>query len=171
MSTIAAGEPPDFEELRDRIVRAIRAVCPAWLSSDADDLAQLAMDRLMKQQRSGRAEFSSGYLYRTAYSVVIDEIRRRRRHREDPIEEDLPATSPLNDPEGHVWGREVRELVASCLSALAVDRRRAVTLHLLGHSLAEITALLECARKRAENLVYRGLADLRACLTTHGVTT
>ena len=42
-------------------------------------------------------------------------------------------------------------------------------LHLMGHSVDEISALLECRYKQAENLVYRGLSDLRACLKTRGV--
>jgi RNA polymerase sigma-70 factor (ECF subfamily) len=43
-------------------------------------------------------------------------------------------------------------------------------LHIQGHSVDEISALLDCSRKKADNLVYRGLADLRACLSARGVT-
>ena len=44
-------------------------------------------------------------------------------------------------------------------------------LHLMGHSVDEISALLECRYKQAENLAYRGLSDLRACLKKRGVKT
>jgi RNA polymerase sigma-70 factor (ECF subfamily) len=45
------------------------------------------------------------------------------------------------------------------------DRRRtAVTLHLQGFRTGEVAAALGWTEKQAENLVYRGLADLRACL-------
>jgi RNA polymerase sigma-70 factor (ECF subfamily) len=116
-------------------------------------------------------ELSPGYLYRTAYSVVIDEIRRRRRLREVPLEPDVPARSNEGDPEHQTFSREVREAVTGCLVKLVASRRRAVTLHLLGHSVAEIGALLECRYKQAENLVYRGMSDLRGCLRKRGVKT
>jgi RNA polymerase sigma-70 factor (ECF subfamily) len=54
--------------------------------------------------------------------------------------------------------------ITDCLQAMAPYRRQAVALHLVGHSVPETAGLLSCTRKRAENLVYRGLADLRACL-------
>ena len=49
------------------------------------------------------------------------------------------------------------------------ERRLAVTLHLQGHSVPEAARLLDWAVKRTENLVYRGLADLRECLTAKGI--
>jgi RNA polymerase sigma-70 factor (ECF subfamily) len=42
-------------------------------------------------------------------------------------------------------------------------------LHLQGHSLDEICAMLEEPRKKVENLAYRGLADLRRCLKARGI--
>src|SRR4029453_8034234 len=112
----------------------------------------------------GAAEFSPGYLYRTAYTVVIDEIRRRKRLQEVPIDNGPPLHSGQAGPARHVIGREVRDAIRRCLAGLAASRRRAVVLHLLGHTLAEIAALLECQPKQAENLASRGRADLRACL-------
>jgi RNA polymerase sigma-70 factor (ECF subfamily) len=50
------------------------------------------------------------------------------------------------------------------------ERRLAVILHLQGHSVREAARLLDWAFKRTENLVYRGLADLRACLQSKGMT-
>jgi RNA polymerase sigma-70 factor, ECF subfamily len=172
---LAAPEDPiavaDVEQLRLDIARAVRSVCPRWLADQADDLAQIAMCRLLDRVRTteGTIEITSGYLYRTAYSVVIDEIRRRRRLRELPLEPDVSAQSHEGNPERQTFSREVREAVTGCLARLATSRRRAVTLHLMGHSLDEISALLECRYKQTENLVYRGLGDLRACLRKHGV--
>jgi RNA polymerase sigma-70 factor (ECF subfamily) len=161
---------PDVEQLRAEIMRAVKKVCPRWLADQADDLAQVATSRVLDRlQDTGGAELSRAYLYRAAYSVVVDEIRRRRRRAEVPIDDDVPIASREGNPEQQASGREVREAIRQCLSGLAKSRRRAVTLHLLGHSLAEIGALLECRRKQAENLVYRGLTDLRACLTARGV--
>jgi RNA polymerase sigma-70 factor (ECF subfamily) len=112
---------------------------------------------------------TSGYIYRAAYSALIDEIRRRRRLRELPMELDLVPASHEDSPERRAEGRSIRKHVTNCLSTLMVARRRAVMLHLQGHSLDEICAMLEEPRKKIENLAYRGLADLRRCLKARGV--
>jgi RNA polymerase sigma-70 factor (ECF subfamily) len=172
-ASTAAGAPtaPDIEQLRGDISRAVRSVCPRWLADHADDLTQVAIARILDRLRSaeGTLELSSGYLYRTAYCVVVDEIRRRRRRPEIPIEPDAVIQSHEANPERRAFSGEVRDALTGCLTRLATSRRRAVTLHLLGHSVGEISALLECRYKQAENLVHRGLSDLRACLRKHGV--
>jgi len=169
-----AGEGTAFtvERLRADVARAVKHVCPAWLADQADDLTQIATTRVLDRIRatSGSATFTAGYVYRAAYSALIDEIRKRRRLREVPLEPELTARSPLGDPERQAGARSIREALAACLTALMISRRRAVTLHLRGHSFAEIAALLSCAKKKAENLVYRGLADLRTCLTSKGLS-
>jgi RNA polymerase sigma-70 factor (ECF subfamily) len=49
------------------------------------------------------------------------------------------------------------------------DRRLAVTLYLQGHTVPEAARILDWSGKRTENLVYRGLADLRECLMAKGM--
>ena len=49
------------------------------------------------------------------------------------------------------------------------ERRLAVTLHLQGHTVPETARILDWAAKQTENLVYRGLADLRECLMAKGL--
>jgi len=166
--SIASAE---VEDLRADISRAVRMVCPRWLADQADDLTQIAISRILDRVRTtnGEMELSPGYLYRTAYSVVVDEIRRRRRRQEIPLESDVLVVSEEGDPERQTFSREVRDAITTCLSRLSAPRRRAVTLHLLGHSLDEICAQLECRYKEATNLVYRGRSDLRACLRKRGV--
>jgi CHAT domain-containing protein len=56
------------------------------------------------------------------------------------------------------------------LGNTAEDRRRAVMLYLLGHTVPQAGELLGFGAKKAENLVYRGLADIRSCLEGKGVT-
>ena len=91
----------DVEQLRADILRAVRSICPRWLADQADDLTQIAVSRILDRLRAtkGKLEVSPGYLYRTAYSVVIDEIRRRRRLREIPLEPDVPVRSCEGNPE------------------------------------------------------------------------
>jgi RNA polymerase sigma-70 factor, ECF subfamily len=52
---------------------------------------------------------------------------------------------------------------------MVAPRRHAVTLNLQGHSVPDIGRLLGWTAKKAENLVYRGMADLRSCLSSKGI--
>ncbi len=166
------GSPPGdadttASQLRAAVARAVRRVCPQWLAADADDLTQIATTRVLARinQTSGKVAFTPGYLYRAVHSALIDEIRRRRRLREEPIEDTLVASSSRQRE-----GWEIRDALKACLAGLVPSRRRAVMLHLQGHPAVEASALLGCTQKQAENLIYRGLANLRACLEARGAT-
>jgi RNA polymerase sigma-70 factor, ECF subfamily len=99
----------------------------------------------------------ASYLWRVAFSVVIDEIRRRKRGQNYQNEAESRAVQTAPGPD---MGTEIRD----CLSRLAEPRRVSVTLHLQGFRLAEVATSLQWSEKRVENLIYRGLADLRRCL-------
>jgi RNA polymerase sigma-70 factor (ECF subfamily) len=122
------------------------------------------------REGEGDATLTSSYLYRIAYSVLVDEIRRVRRRRETAIEDEtveLPAVTAVT-PERLTASAEIGRGIQDCLVQLNQDRRLAVTLYLQGHGVPGIAEVLEWPRKRAENLVYRGLADLRQCLVQKG---
>jgi RNA polymerase sigma-70 factor (ECF subfamily) len=160
--------------LRRELGRAVAAVCPRWLADQRDDIAQAAALRILELQRQseGMRQFSSSYLWRVAHSVLVDDIRRVRRRREQPLEDASPtrqrAVRPPN-PEEEAQAQEISEAIGSCLGQLVSPRRLAVTLHLQGHSVPEAAELLGYGRKRTENLVYRGLSDLRRCLASRGL--
>ena len=171
MSAFVVTEPLDVDRLRAELLHAIRKICPSWLASEAEDLAQLATGRVLDRLKDGSGvTLQRAYLYRVAYSVLVDEIRRRRRRPEVQIDPDFVASSGEPSPDRRLKAHEIAAAIRRCLSKLITDRRRAVTLHLLGHSTAEIVALLGWQRKQAENLIFRGMSDLRACLTAGGVT-
>ena len=107
-----------------------------------------------------------------AHNAVIDEIRRKFRRPEvaeaETGDQDMVA-SPAARPEQEVESLQIDRGIRDCLSNLARPRRRAVTMHLLGYALDEIGVSLGWKRKRTEHLVYRGLADLRTCLSGKGL--
>ncbi|MEM8960048.1 MAG: RNA polymerase sigma factor [Acidobacteriota bacterium] len=161
--------------LRARLEAAVKRVCGPSMTADVDDLVQMAMLRVMDlRRRDPERTFSSSYLQRTAYSALIDEIRRRKRRAEESLEEEDsgPIAFPdlSADPERLAQSKQLGRMMNDCLARLASPRRMAVVLHLQGHNVPESAEILEWGRKRVENLVYRGLADLRRCLTTKGVT-
>ena len=115
---------------------------------------------------------SPSYLYKVAYSALIDEIRRIRRRREDPLDESdsMPTQAVHGNPEAIAAGQEIGRGVLDCLAGLNRDRRLSVTLYLQGHSVVEAARILEWPEKKTQNLVYRALADLRECLAAKGIT-
>lgn len=164
--------PAALREVSGVLTRAVNRVCPEWLRDHRDDIAQLAFMRLLKRHREGGGEVTNGYVYRVVHSVVIDEIRRRRRRPEEELAHDAATkgdAAATGNPEAAMSGRQAGDAIRLCMAELSDDRRRAVTLHLQGHSTVEIAELMDWPAKKAENLIYRGLADLRSKLADRGV--
>jgi RNA polymerase sigma factor (sigma-70 family) len=162
--------PRDYAELRKRLEFAVGRVCPDWLRDQADDLVQMGVMRILRGDPTAELNFT--YLHRVAHSVVVDEIRRKKRRNEVGLSPSLPdrVRTEAPGPDAIARGAQLGETVVACLGALVPDRRRAVTLSLQGHGITEIGQLLSIERKQAENLVYRGMKDLREALATRGVT-
>lgn len=163
----------DFGDLRDRLSRALARRCPRWLTNQRDDIVQMAIMRLVQvADRDERTTpYPSSYLWKVAYTAMIDEIRRLKRQRLVPIgpeELDVAEEDSRANPERAQAARETAAAIRDCMSALNPPRRRAVTLYLLGHSVPNISRLMGWNLKKAENLVYRGLEATRACLKAKG---
>jgi RNA polymerase sigma-70 factor (ECF subfamily) len=167
----------DYSKLREDLARAVARLCPAWLSNQRDDLVQAAVMRVMQivdrnpSDGESTRPLASSYLYRVAHSALVDEIRKVRRRRESDLDDDgvAPVAITRQDPERIAASREIGRGILDCLSRMSRERRLAVTLYLQGHSVPEASRVLDWTAKRTENLVYRGLADLRECLTSKGL--
>lgn len=169
--TVSAENVEDESELWRRLALVVAKCCPAELAGDADDLVQVAWLRVRAHAAGeGNPPLPASYLWRVACSAVIDELRRRARRREETLDdgwaESLPGPTP--DPERTAGSAELGRAVRAALATLAPPRRRAVTLHLLGHPVPEIARLLGWGERQADNLVYRGLAELRSRLAEKG---
>jgi RNA polymerase sigma-70 factor (ECF subfamily) len=108
-----------------------------------------------------------------AYTTLVDEIRRRKRRPEASLDDEAgtaPVATTAPGPEAAYAARQIGEAIRDCLRQLVRDRRLALTLYLEGHTVPQAAALLDWSAKRTENLVYRGLADLRRCLSEKGIT-
>lgn len=173
----SAPNPPEdrYADLRAELERCVARVCPRWLADRRQDLVQVAILRVMalEERGEGNRDLSASYLKRVAYSALVDEIRRVRRRGEVPLaieSKDGGMASVAPDPERAALGREIGHNIMECLERLVRPRRLAVVLYLQGHNVPQASRLLGWARKRTENLVYRGLADLRGCLEERGWT-
>ncbi len=148
---------PGMEQIRQVLIRAVERHCPPALAAHREDFVQMALVRLLERPGGeGSTPRGASYLWRVAYTVVIDEIRRFRRQQR---QSEQLAVGERGTP-----GPEARSEILDCLGGLQDRRRTAVTLHLQGFRTGEVASALGWTEKQAENLVYRGLADLRACL-------
>lgn len=170
----ASSENATLRGIRQRLTRAINTVCPAAMAAHSEDIVQLAMLRVakvMRNQGTEGAPLPASYLWRVAYSTTVDELRKSQsrqktvdRAAEASIAQPQGALAPDTSAEAEQLGSAIRD----CLSGLGDNRRHAVSLYLQGHAVPETGSLLGWTRKKAENLVFRGLADLRRCLGGKG---
>jgi len=165
-ATPAAGDA----ELRAGLRSLVARYRPSWLAASADDIVQAAWLRVRRHEAEGNGPPGASLLARAAYCAVVDEIRRNRRRKEVPLDDVLVGKAiPGANPEQAVSALDTRRAIVDCLSRTTRERRLAATLYLLGHSVPEAARILDWTTKRAENMVFRGLADLRRCLAAKGL--
>ena len=162
------------DEAHGHVTRAVDRLCPLWLRADRDDIVQNTLLRLHQSAASseGKAPLAASYIWKTAYTVMIDEIRRRGRRPEvalDDTDSALTLVRQEPSPEEATAGRQLGMAIRECLKGIVSSRRAAVVLYLQGHTLREIAALLDSSEKKVENQAYRGLAELRSCLKAKGL--
>lgn len=164
----AVLEATGHETLRRELQCAVRRVCPRSLAEHAEDLVQDAFIRLLRARKLDGQDVSSAYLKKVAYSAVIDEIRRRRRQPAEQAYARVDVESAADELSASPDAALGHALEVG-LQTLAPDRRRALTLHLLGYSGSEVADMLGCNAKRADNLTHRGLAQMREYLLKLGL--
>lgn len=157
--------PPDQEELHAILLRAVRTRCPPALRSQAEDLAHTAWLRILERYRGEDfSRLEPSYFWKVAFTVIIDEIRRRAA-RESQVLELAAAPEPL------AAAPDLALEIRDCLGRLPESRQLPVILHLQGLRHVEVARALGSTEKRVENLVYRGLEQLRRCLEGKGQVT
>jgi len=165
---------PDEARLRQALARSVGRVCPPWLAAQKDDIVQIALMRVLKSRK--KSELSdpvpASYLWKVAYSATVDQIRTVRRRRETELDEarqtnpDPPAPS---NPDRELARKELGRAILDCLARLQERRRLVVGFYLNGDSIKEMMGLLAWDERRVRNLLFRGIKDLRRCLTSKGI--
>ena len=128
-----------------------------------EDLVHVAFLKLAERGKFEESKApEASYLWRVAFTVVIDELRKRRRG-------EAYASEVASRAEVRASGPDIGLEIDDCLSRLSDDRRVAVTLYLQGFRMLETATASGWTEKRVENLLYRGLKELRLCLGEKGV--
>ncbi len=158
------------QALSQTVRRALGRVRLARPRDADEDLCQSVAAALLGRHQLG-AGIPAAYIQVAARNAVIDGLRRQLRR---PLDLGLaPAARPRpcgENPTTRLIDARVRDAVKRQLSALSESRRRAVVAYLQGESVPAIAAAMGCNRKRADNLLYRGLAELRRGLAGEGIT-
>ena len=143
--------------------------------ADLDEVVQDVRIRLWKSCPTSEhiQQLGTSYVYRTATSAALDLLRRRRAHGADRTESVDSVADDLADP-GVSAGTaldadELQHQVQQAIDAIPDSRRAVVRMHLAGYSREEVAALMGWSEAKTRNLLYRGLADLRARLSDAGI--
>lgn len=141
---------------------------------DLDEIVQELRIRLWRAGHSGEQieRLGASYVYRAASSAALDLIRRRRARggaHTESVDEHAEVLEAEGDATDSLAREELERHVVAALDALPLSRRTVVRLYLSGYEREEIAELLGWSEAKTRNLMYRGLADLRARLTEMGV--
>ncbi len=150
---------------------------------DLDEVLQDVRVRLWRAhgQSEQLATVSASYVYRTAMSAALDLLRRRRRSStvsatsRDTTEDSDTAVDDLaasveghSNPQAALDASETSRAVLAAIERIPKSRRAVVRMYLMGHPPMEIAGLMGWTEPKTRNLLYRGLADVRAELASRG---
>jgi RNA polymerase sigma factor (sigma-70 family) len=169
-----------LERVMTRFGRMLRSVGlrRGMSEQELDELTQEVRVRLWRalpgSERIERVQ--SSYVYQAALSAALDMVRRSRR--EVGMLSLERMTAPGNADTAHAGAtpdtalerRELGESIDRAIEELDRPRGVVVRLHLSGYDRFEIARLLGWTEPKVRNLIYRGLADLRARLARQGIT-
>ena len=153
-----------LETLRLAVARAF----PRAPEAQREDLVQTALLRVLERERGDEQNpvRTASYLWRVAFNVTASELRKRRS--EASLMHEV-AVVDVGTQEESASEPGLGLAIRDCLSSLAEPRRMAVQLHLEGFRAEEASRVLHWNVKRVQNLMYRGLANLRQCLERKGL--
>ncbi len=163
-----------LERVLQRFAGMVRSISARHRVSaaDVDEVMQDVRIRLWRARSSGEQieDLPTSYIYRTTLAAAVDLIRQRRRgsHVVDEVSTlesgDVADVAAPHDAARDVEQGEAQERIMRAVDALPDARRAVVRMHLAGYERGEIAALLRWTEGKTRNLLYRGLADLRARL-------
>ena len=163
LTEIAQGQKAALTEFITRYYRRIIDFAQRHLGSrtDAEDIAQESFIRIWRKAPlwQDRNLPAHSWLYRIAYNLCVDELRRRRPHSD--IDEETALSSDMR-PEENVYATQQQQLLAAALDALPLAQRTAIVLcNYQGLSNRDAATVLDVSVEALESLLSRGRAKLR----------
>ncbi|WP_460445630.1 RNA polymerase sigma factor SigE [Angustibacter aerolatus] len=164
-----AWTPPSWEEVvREHSARVYRlAYRLTGNVHDAEDLTQETFVRVFRSLSSYTPGTFEGWLHRITTNLFLDQVRRKKRVRFDPLADDagdkLPGREP--DPSRVYEDTHLDDDVQAALDALQPDFRAAVVLcDIEGLTYEEVAATLGVKLGTVRSRIHRGRSQLRVAL-------
>lgn len=152
----------DIERLLVAMRPRLHRYCARMVGSviDGEDVLQDALTKAVEARATaGRIGNPEGWLFRIAHNTALDFLRRRNRQDalRGPAEVDM-----IIDPLDAVESRQVAATSLRTFMRLPVAQRSSVILmDVLGCSLKEICAVMDCSLPAAKAALHRGRTQLR----------
>lgn len=152
----------DIERLLVAMRPRLHRYCARMVGSviDGEDVLQDALTKAMEARATaGSIGNPEGWLFRIAHNTALDFLRRRNRQEalRGPAEVDM-----IIDPLDAVESRQVAATSLRTFMRLPVAQRSSVILmDVLGCSLKEICAVMDCSLPAAKAALHRGRTQLR----------
>jgi RNA polymerase sigma-70 factor, ECF subfamily len=175
MLRVKQGDTAAFTELVDKYKQPVMNVAVRMLHdvTEAEDLAQAVFVQVFKS--ADRYQVSSKFstwLFTIARNLCLNEIRRRSRHRAEPMEALHPeqADQPLHQfedkqttsPPESLLHSELEAKIEQALGDLPENQRLAIVLCRQDElSYDEIAQVLGCSVSATKSLIHRGRETLK----------
>lgn len=154
------GHAQDFEGMLSAMRPALHRYCARMTGSavDGEDVVQEAMLKAFTAwEAAGPLDNPEGWLFRVAHNTALDFLRRRRRIPLMQTEEELAMIAAPDQPDPDIATVTLRTF----LRLPALQRSTVILKDVLGHSLVEISAIVEASEASVKSALQRGRARLR----------
>src|SRR3954468_5147767 len=174
MQLAGAGDMAAFEQIVERHQRLVIGTVGRMLGmhADAEDIAQQVFVRGWKNASRyvPQAKFTT-WLLKITRNLVFNELRRRSRHPQVPLQgETEEEERPLKDehavaPDASLLEGELQQAVDAAIAALPETQRMAVILRRYEElSYEEIAGALDQSVSAVKSLLFRARTELRESL-------
>jgi RNA polymerase sigma-70 factor (ECF subfamily) len=163
---VAKGDRAAFRDLYAATSSRLFAICVALLRDRgrAEEALQEAYTRIWERATSYDAEKGAALAWMTVVTrrIALNELRRRdnaHQSLDDEAAPEIAAESPQDDP-------LAKSRLMDCLERLGAERRQWVLLaYIYGYSHEELARRFERPLGTMKSALFRGLADLRKCIS------
>ncbi len=177
MALVAAGDTPAFETLIERHQALVTGTVSRMLGNNAEveDIAQQVFIRVWKSARryQPKAKFTT-WLLTIARNLVFNELRRRRRHTDVPLQfENDSEPLPLPDlatvaPDASLLRNELQRAIEDAISSLPETQRMALVLRRYEElSYEDIGEILDLTVPAVKSVLFRARTELRQRLAPY----
>jgi RNA polymerase sigma factor (sigma-70 family) len=152
----------------------IRRTSPRIATGDLEDITQEVKLNIWKELIKSEKKIHNlaSYITKVAYTTTCGMMRKLAKNITVSIEEsetiqlmvENKTSTELDLPDRYLENEEVQILIKESVEQLINSRRQVVKLYLMGMDLEAISGYLDWSSDKVRNLLYRGLADLKAIL-------